>query len=200
MRLCRTGISVTVVLSVFMVGNVQAQMMCNLGTSGFVQYNPNLDQPPSSRATLELMVIYEALCPDSCGEYLLVSNQTVPNALAVVIGPGQTKIGYKPEFMYNVESTFGSGATLGILAHEFGHHIDLNTFPSWMSNSWSRELRADAWAGCTLAKLYENTYALENALKAIASFPSPTHPPWQQRLLAVRSGYFNCGGSFWPTY
>ena len=179
------------------VGTVSGQFYCTLGVAPpGTPYNPYLDQPPSQRAYGELQLIYEQLCPTGCGIYKMISNPTVPNAFAMAVGPLQTKIGYNPGFMNEVLVRFGPGATIGIIAHEFGHHIDFHSTPAWMNNSWSRELKADAWAGCALARVGIPTSQMENALRAIASYPSFSHPGWPQRLQAFRSGYVSCDGSW----
>lgn len=183
-------------LGMFFAVNANAQLMCSLGGPPIQNYNPHFDQLPSQRAGSELGAIYQVLCPGGCGNYVLVSNPSAPNALAAAIGPGQSKIAYNPGFMNQIANTFGPGATFGILAHEFGHHIDFHTTPPWMNNSWSRELKADAWAGCALARVGGNTGQIENALRAIAAYPSASHPGWQYRHNAVRTGFINCGGQW----
>jgi len=188
----RCGVAIAVVL--LAAGTAQAQVMCSLGP-GVNQYNPFLDEPPTYRASIELDEIYQVLCPYGCGTYVLVSNPSTPNASAITFGMGQTKISYQASWMDMIDRRYGGGATYatyGILAHEFGHHIDLHTTPQWMNTSWSRELKADAWAGCALARSGMGTYEIENTLRAIAAFPSPTHPPWPQRQRAVRLGFRNC--------
>lgn len=172
-----------------------AQLVCSLGGISS-QYNYQYDQPPAQRALQELNHIYNTLCPNGCGNVVLFQNNTVPNALAMVTGPNQSKIAYSPTFMNSVFQNYGGGATYGILAHEFGHHIDFHTTPPWMNNSWSRELKADAWAGCALAKVGLNTDQIENSLRAIAAFPSSSHPNWPYRVNAVRIGFTNCGGTW----
>ena len=201
MRVFGIGIALAVALSLVTASTAQAQLVCSLG-GGFGQspYNPYLNQAdsPYSRAAQELDQIYRALCsPSGCGSYLVVNNPTVPNAMAAAMGLGQTMIGYQPAFMDRIAREYGDGATFGILAHEFGHHIDFHTTPPWMNSSWSRELKADAWAGCALARTGISTASLENALRAIAQFPSASHPGWPQRLQAVRHGFVSCGGR-WP--
>lgn len=187
--------TVSCLLGLLFMSTTNAQLMCSLGVSPDQQYNPNYDQQPSPRALSELNTIYSALCPNGCGRYILASNPSAPNALAAAIAPGQSKIVYNPNFINQVANQFGGGATFGILAHEFGHHIDFHTTPLWMNNSWSRELKADAWAGCALARVGGSTQQIENSLKAIAAYPSPSHPGWQQRHQAVRTGFINCGGN-----
>jgi hypothetical protein len=175
-------------------GVANAQLMCSLGHAPSQQYNPTYDTQPSLRAASELKTIYQALCPSGCGQYFLVSNRTTPNASASAVRPGVSKLAYNPGFLNQVAGQYGGGATFGILSHEFGHHIDFHTTPPWMNNSWSRELKADAWAGCALARVGGNTQEIENSLRAIAAYPSSTHPGWQQRHHAVRVGFTNCGG------
>lgn len=192
--------SIAFIFFVFFVAPVNAELMCSLGASLGQQYNSGFDQRPSRRAALEIETIYEALCPNGCGNYVLKRNVTAPNAMAQATGPGQSKLVYNPNFMAQVENDYGSGATFGILAHEFGHHIDFHTTPAWMNNSWSRELKADAWAGCALARVGGGTRQIENSLRAIAAYPSPSHPGWQQRHQAVRTGFTNCGGNWSSNY
>jgi len=195
MHLFRTKI-LLLVIGLLSSYNVYAQLMCSLGVSPGQQYNPRNDQQPSQRASSELNNIYRALCPNGCGAYLLASNNTAPNALATTTGRGQSKIVYNPSFLSQIVQQYGGGATFGILAHEFGHHIDFHTTAPWMNNSWSRELKADAWAGCALARVGGSTGQIENALQAIAAYPSQSHPGWQQRHQAVRTGFINCGGQW----
>ena len=171
------------------------QVMCSLGP-GQSMYNPYFDQLPTRHAANELTRISKLLCPRGCGSYMLVSNDTVPNAMAQAIGWGQTKISYASGFMNQIAEQHGLGATFGIMAHEFGHHIDFHTTPPWMNNSWSRELKADAWAGCALARAAVGTEQIQNALQAIAAYPSPSHPGWPQRNQAVQTGFVNCGGQW----
>ena len=150
----RCGVVIAVVL--LAAGTAQAQVMCSLGP-GVNQYNPFLDEPPTYRASIELDEIYQVLCPYGCGTYVLVSNPSTPNASAITFGMGQTKISYQDSWMDMIDRRYGGGATYGILAHEFGHHIDLHTTPQWMNTSWSRELKADArgrvarWPGAAWA-------------------------------------------------
>ena len=185
-------------LCLCLAGNAGAQIVCSLGSTPLQQYNPYLDQPPSPRAAQELQAIYLALCPPplGCGNYALFSNPTAPTILWTPAGPGYSKFAYNPALLNGLAMQYGDGASFGILAHAFGHHIDFNTTPAWMNNSWSSELKADAWAGCALAKTGVGTGQIENALIAIAAFPVPGSPGWPQRQLAVRTGFINCGGQW----
>ena len=187
-----------VTLCLCLFGNGNAQPVCSLGPTAVQHYNPYLDQPPSIRALQELKTIHDALCYSAggCGNYVLFSNPTAPSILWTPIGPGTSKFAYNPAFLNQLAIQYGHGASFGILAHAFGHHIDFHTSPLWMHDSWSTELRADAWAGCAMAKTGVGTGQIENALVAIAAFPVPGSPGWPQRQLAVRTGFVNCGGQW----
>lgn len=167
------------------------RLVCSIGPGG-AGSNPAYDQPPTQAALAELDYILDLLCPQGCGSVTLVSNQTTGGAMSELMGPGYSKISYNPAFMNGVWSQFGPGASFGIMAHELGHHLDFNINAPWMDHSWGRELRADAWAGCALARAGLPEAQMDAALQAVAAYPSPTHPGWQQRAYAVREGYSWC--------
>ena len=133
------------------------------------------------------------LCNGSCNA-TLVRNQSAGNALTLVLPNGAAKVAYNPQFMQSVQESFGEEAIFGILAHETGHVIDGRTQVSWMLDSWGRELRADAWAGCALARAKMSTSEMRNSLQAISQYPSPSHPGWNLRIPALETGYRACGG------
>ena len=111
------------------------------------------DQPPLPEPSRNCRPsILQFASPLGCGRYVLFSNPTAPTMLWTPLGPGYSKFAYNPVLLNQLAIQYGYGASFGILAHAFGHHIDFNTTPAWMKDSWSSELRADAWAGCALAK------------------------------------------------
>jgi hypothetical protein len=167
-------------------------LVCQLG-GGPSTYNPAWDQPPTAYAINELQTIEKLLCPTGCGAVVLALNNSAMNALTLSNGVS-SKIVYNPMFMGQVYAMIGPEATFGILAHEFGHHIDLRSTPTWMNSSWAAELKADAWAGCALAKRGFAANQIAVALQAISAFPSASHPSWQYRIPAVQTGYLACGG------
>ena len=67
--------------------------------------------------------------------------------------------------------------------------------PHGSTRRWTPELRADAWAGCILARDNLTPADLQEALAALSEFPSPSHPNWNLRLPVIRSGYAHCGGA-----
>jgi hypothetical protein len=66
---------------------------------------------------------------------------------------------------------------------------------AWMKSGWTPELRADAWAGCAIAKSDLSSNGLAETLTAVSKYPPVAHPPsWPMRLGALRLGYVHCGG------
>lgn len=157
--------------------------------------HPAFDAAPTLNAARQMESIYLTLCPppQGCGRVTLFSNPTTPNASAQA-ARGESVIRYNADFMNQVVQQFGLPAAVGILAHELGHHIDINLQAGWMSDSWGRELRADGWAGCFLGRAILPSSQMETALRAIAAYPSPSHPSWPYRVEALRAGYVACGG------
>jgi hypothetical protein len=176
----------------FLASTASAQVLCQLGNG--TGYDRGRNATPSNFARQQLERVYLDLCPRGCGWTMLFENTTAPNALTEVFSPGYSVIVYQRRFMNDVNARMGPEAAYGILAHEFGHHIDMSATPAWMSTSWSRELKADAWAGCALAIRGFGTAPLGRALQAVAANPSVSHPSWRERVPAVQTGYFQCGG------
>lgn len=75
------------------------------------------------------------------------------------------------------------------MAHEIGHHLQGHTLVPGGSRPPS-ELEADDFSGFTL---YQMGAELEDAQKAMATFGDPngsaTHPPRDQRLVAIEKGW-----------
>ena len=136
-------------------------------------------------------------CLPKCPQIAIYRNTTAPNAMLVVTAD-QAKFVYAPQFFTAVYDKYGDGAIIAIIAHEYGHAL-AETLPApWMNNNWTPELRADAWAGCALAKSDLSSNDLAEALTAMSKYPPVAHagtsPSWVQRLPALRVGYVHCGG------
>jgi hypothetical protein len=174
-----------------------AQMLCALGP--VAPYDPKADMPPSAGAQADLKKVSALLCPRGCGKVLLFANATTPNTTTVTDGAGVSKIAYSPGFAASVRSSFGPIATFGIFAHGLGHHLDANgNRASWMKDSWDSELRADAWAGCAMAKADLSPSRVQAVLLAMSTYPSPHHPTWNVRRVVINEGYGRCGGRTLP--
>jgi hypothetical protein len=130
---------------------------------------------------------------------LLFANATSPNAATVSDGAGVSKIAYSPRFVSSLQTNFGPVATLGIFAHGLGHHLDATgTKAAWLKEAWDGELRADAWAGCAMAKAELSPSRLQAVLLAMSTYPSTHHPDWSARRAVITEGYTSCGGKILP--
>jgi len=173
-----------------------AQIICALGPSA-ASYKPSEDQRPAPDAmqlASRVAMAEKAICDDHCPEIALYRNATAPNA-ALVLSSGQARLVYAPQFFAELYMGFGDAGVMAIIAHEVGHALDDTLGAVWIDKRWAPELRADAWAGCTLAKSNLSPAEMHAALGALAKYPSPKHPAWNARLPAIRSGYTHCGGA-----
>ncbi len=165
-------------------------------------YDPRFDRPPSTRALEEVKAAYAALCPDdTCGRGQLVKNDSVGhNAVTWVSGlrdgaSTHVKIVYGSAFLNSLNDAFGPGASFGVLAHEVGHHVTAaKSLRMPGESSWNEELRADYLAGCALGRAGRPSAELENALRALASVATKSHPSFRERVPVVRRGYQDCQG------
>jgi hypothetical protein len=169
----------------------KAQLVCSLGGDSY--YNANSDMNATPDALRIARNVANVLCGGTCGA-TLIRNPTAGTVLTVVLPYGAAKVVYSPQFLKSVE-TIGDGAIFGIFAHETGHVVDGRMNVAWMPNSWGRELRADAWAGCALARAALSEDQTTAALRAILRYPSPTHPARNLRVPALDLGYRSCGGT-----
>lgn len=164
-------------------------------------YDPSRDEAPSPRALAEVQAAYDALCPThDCGRGLVYANPTAGmNAFTWVSGldgaDTKAKIVYSRAFLNALNRSFGPGASFGVLAHEVGHHLTAaRALRRRLEPAWSEELRADYLAGCALGRSGRTPEALENALRALASVATPSHPSFRERVPVVRRGYAECRG------
>jgi hypothetical protein len=163
-------------------------------------YDPRMDRTPSQRAVAEVQTAYDTLCPNkNCGSGHLFENSTIGNnAVTWVSGlrdgaATQAKIVYSAPFLDGLDKSYGPGASFGVLAHEVGHHLTAAlSMRQLFESSWNEELRADFLAGCALGRAGRSSHELENALRALSAYSSPTHPSFQHRVPVVRKGYKQC--------
>ena len=175
--------------------NAAAETICALGP-GASSYNASSDQRPTVDAmemARRLNAALTSICSPMCPQIAVFRNPTAANAMLVVTAD-QAKFIYAPKFFQTVYDNYGDGALIAIIAHEFGHPLD-EIYPARFRNAGANaELRADAWAGCALAKVDLGSNDLAEALTAVSKYPSPAHPNWALRLPAMRLGYTQCGG------
>jgi len=183
-------------LSVFLPPfNATPTVVCTLGSPAS-SYNAYEDQPPSADAMQLARQVSAALisvCSPNCPALVINRNSTAPNVI-LLVDSGRAKMAYSPQFFTDVYAKYGDGAIIAFIAHMLGHALDARAPAGWMNRSWTPELRADAWAGCALAKTNSSMRSLEEALTAVSRYPSPSHPNWPLRIPALRLGYTHCGG------
>ncbi len=170
--------------------------VCALGVRP-TAYRSSFDQAPNTRATDITQRVadgFKAVCAPKCPTVAIFSNTTARNAL-VFASPGAMKIVYSPTFFSTVDARYGDDGFIGLVAHEYGHIIDSVAIGSWMNLAWTPELRADAWAGCALAKIKLKSPGLEKALSAMRPYPAEAKTVWASRIPPLRAGYGQCSGS-----
>jgi len=169
--------------------------VCALGP-GAASYKASEDQRPTADAMQlagRVNAAAKAICATNCPEVMMLRNTSAANAMLVANG-AEAKLVYSPQFFATVHDGFGDAGIVAIVAHEFGHALDDTMGAAWIQSGWPPELRADSWAGCVLAKSGLSAKETEAAFGALAKYPSPAHPSWNQRVPAIRAGYTKCGG------
>ena len=133
--------------------------------------------------------------------FVLTPCSEISNAAAVSY-KGIRYILYDKEFMQLINSRTNNWASLAILAHEVGHHINGHSVDillyatdvveaKSLANKRKQELEADEFAGFVMAKLGAN---LNSALSFTNILPDKddtysTHPSKSKRVNAVRKGF-----------
>ncbi len=175
-----------------------AEVLCALG-SGASSYDAKADRRPTADAMQlagRMNTALKPMCTPQCPQIAIYRNATAANAMLVVTDD-QAKFVYAPQFFAAVYERYGDGAIIAIIAHLYGHALDEVHPASWMKSEETRELRADAWAGCALAKNELSSNDLAEALTAVSKYPpiaQDAPASWAQRLQALRLGYIHCSG------
>ncbi|MBL0341093.1 MAG: hypothetical protein IPP71_09310 [Bacteroidetes bacterium] len=111
------------------------------------------------------------------------------DASATVIN-GKRVIYYNPAFFEKLQQQTGSEwASISILAHEIGHHLNGHTLMGG-KNSPEIELEADEFSGFVLQKMGATLTEAQQAIKKIShNKDSKTHPAKDKRLIAIEKGW-----------
>ena len=177
----------------------RAEVLCALGPHAEA-YKANADDRPSAdvmQLARRVNMALKPACTPRCPEIAIFRNPSAPN-LALMATEDQAKVVYAPQFFSAIYDKFGDGAIIAVIAHEYGHALAETTPVAWIKSTWNIELRADAWAGCALAKNNVAAKDLKEAVDALAQYPPVSHPDWSQRLTALKAGYTHCGGNQAP--
>jgi hypothetical protein len=97
---------------------------------------------------------------------------------------------YNPQFIKDVNAaTKNKWASIFILAHEVGHHLEGHTLLDINSKPWI-ELEADEFAGFVLHKMGASLQQSQLAMYYISNLDaSKTHPGRADRLTAIEKGW-----------
>ena len=119
---------------------------------------------------------------------------SIANA-AAVIHNNKRFVLYNPDFIAALNKKAGSKwASVSILAHEIGHHLNGHTLEEGGSRP-DIELEADEFSGFVLNKLGATLLEAQIAMKIAADVKeSHTHPARARRLLAIEKGWNNGQG------
>jgi hypothetical protein len=193
--LSRRQIALTAALLLLPVA-AYADIVCALGKQASA-YKAGADQRPSAD-TMQLVKrvneAYRPMCLPRCPEVAILRNSSAPN-LMLSVTTDEAKIVYSPEFFSGVYGKYGESGIVALIAHVYGHAIDEATQQKWLPATWNPELRADAWAGCVLAKTGLAQANLTGGLSALAATPPLSQTSWAPRASAARLGFTHCGGT-----
>ena len=203
LRAARVSKRYALLLALILPIAASAEVLCALGP-GANAYNPAADQRPSAD-TMQVVRRVDALfvpfCLPKCPEAAMLRNDTAANLMLTVDRDGG-KLVYAPQFFSSVYGKYGEPALLALIAHVYAHAIDESVPSNWIPTAWDRELRADAWAGCALAKSNLPAKDLASALAALAANPPRTgsagprsESAWVKRAPSVKLGFTHCGGA-----
>jgi len=118
-----------------------------------------------------------------------IKEANVPNVEAT-IKHHERYILYNPDFVNKVnEATKDKWASIFILAHEVGHHLDGHT-EAGLRSTPAIELDADEFAGFVLCKMGATLGQAQLAMYYISNMASSkTHPGRLDRLAAIEKGW-----------
>jgi hypothetical protein len=123
-----------------------------------------------------------------------IRSANIPNA-AAIISSGKRYILYNPQFVAAIDRAAGNQwASIAILAHEIGHHLNGHTLMG-VGSQPTLELEADEFSGFVLRKMGASLTEAQSAMKIAADVrATSTHPAKDDRLTAIAEGWYNAGG------
>lgn len=176
---------------------IQAQSIIIVQNSCSYYYKSNTDTVylfnPEIEAELNVEKILKIVGLPS---NFTIKRANIDNAMAAII---QTKPGtferyilYSQSFMNSVKLSTGNDfSQWAILAHEIGHHLAGHTLTS-VGDSHKQELEADEFSGFVMYKMKATLTQAQSAIyKFCSEKGSLSHPPKNERLLAVEKGWYN---------
>jgi hypothetical protein len=118
-------------------------------------------------------VAMRELCGAHCGSVVLIAEPGVRSAETRPQAPGYASfIAYNPRARDCARHPDAS-IRFYCMAHEYGHHLDVTMNPAWSSDGWTRELRADALAGCAFARAHVSMDGIQGSLVRAVLLDTP---------------------------
>jgi len=113
----------------------------------------------------------------------------IPNATAI-IQKDKRYILYNPSFISSINNSLHTNwASISILAHEIGHHLNGHTLVKGGSNH-KVELECDEFSGFILRKMGASLKEAQAAVNGLCRDKEfPTHPGKKSRLKAIERGW-----------
>ena len=113
----------------------------------------------------------------------------IPNAAAVTY-EGKRYILYNPQFIMSLNKAAGNNwASISVLAHEIGHHLNGHTLEK-IGSQPDKELEADEFSGFVLRRMGASLEQAQSAMRIAANYkPSVTHPGKEDRMIAIADGW-----------
>jgi hypothetical protein len=118
-----------------------------------------------------------------------IREASVPNAVATIQNNVRLIL-YNPSFMSEIDKQTNRGdwASMSVLAHEIGHHLQGHTLQGGGSSP-EIELEADKFSGFSLAQMGASLEEACAAMKSAMNPGSATHPASDARLVAITAGW-----------
>ncbi len=113
----------------------------------------------------------------------------IPNAAAVIYN-GKRYLLFNPAFIQQLNQVTGNDwASVSVLAHEIGHHLNGHTLSATGSQP-DKELEADEFSGYIMQRLGATLEEAQMAMNLAADIKGTiTHPGRTDRLVAVEKGW-----------
>ena len=189
--------SLLALFTFFLSFQIFAQTNIRIGSHTTVNYNPGWSVPKQNFASVAegQQIIQNIL--DAVGRsanFEIRQTNNIQNAAAVAYG-GKRYVLYNPNFINALDRRTGNQwASISVLAHEVGHHLEGHTI-SGQGSKPATELEADEFSGYALRKMGASLADAQATMNLIASEnASATHPGRSSRLSAIEDGWNSAGG------
>lgn len=164
------------------------------------QTGPTPDQATQSdwqRALRRVRSVMAPLCEPRCGSVRLELDPNLDSAGRASPGRYATTLGIHPTKAKVYEGLFGSWGPLYVVAHEYGHHLDIVRALGGVQSGqkWRGELVADVLAGCALQRAGMRRAVLLRGLGLLrrSSFDTDAdHPSGDATASALAAGFDHC--------